>query len=169
MLIGEKVCLGPALQPDAGVIFNWRNTVSLMHLNGQYLPVSQRSFDDWFNSIGRDLTSVVFSIRKKSDLSLIGYVQITDIHPIFRSAQIGIMIGDAVNRRKGYGQEALKLCIGFCWNELNLQRLHLMIAGTNEAAANAYKKVGFELEGVLRRSIYANGEYMDGTIMGLLR
>src|SRR5208337_1298958 len=105
MLIGEKICLGPILLPDAPVIFNWRNTVSLMHLNGQYLPVSQRSFDDWFNSIGRDLTSVVFSIRKKSDLSLIGYVQITDIHPIFRSAQIGIMIGDAVNRRKGYGQE----------------------------------------------------------------
>jgi RimJ/RimL family protein N-acetyltransferase len=82
---------------------------------------------------------------------------------------LGITIGDPTNRGKGYGQEALRLCIGFCWNELNLQRLSLLIAGENGAALHAYQKAGFQTEGVLRRSIYRNGEYVDGTIMGLLR
>ena len=59
--------------------------------------------------------------------------------------------------------------VGFCWNELNLQRLSLLIAGQNEPAMRAYKKAGFQQEGVLKRSIYANGAYLDGTIMGLLR
>lgn len=169
MLIGEKICLGPILLPDAPIIFNWRNTVSLMHLNGQYLPVSQRSFDEWFNHIGKDLSSVVFAIRRQGNLALLGYIQITDISPIFQTGVLGIIIGDALNRGKGYGQEALRLCIGFCWDELNLQRLSLLIAGENEPAMRAYKKVGFEKEGVLRRAIYTNGAYADGTIMGLLR
>ncbi|MGA9765463.1 MAG: GNAT family protein [Rhodomicrobium sp.] len=169
MLIGEEVCLGPMLQPDAPIIFNWRNTVSMMHLHGQYLPMSQRTFDEWFHNIGRDLASVVFAIRKQGTLALLGYIQVTDIHPAFHSGVLGIMIGDPSDRGKGYGAEALRLCVGFCWNELNLQRLSLLIAGQNEPAMRAYKKAGFQQEGVLKRSIYANGAYLDGTIMGLLR
>ena len=169
MLIGEKVCLGPMLQPDGAMVFNWLNTVSLMHLNGNYVPVSQRSFDEWFGGIGKDPSRVVFSIRKHGNLEFLGYIQLTEIHPVFRSAVIGIIIGDPAKRGKGYGQEALTLCIGFCWKELNLQRLSLMIVGENEPAMRAYKKAGFEQEGVLKRAIFTNGVYTDATIMGLLR
>ena len=168
MLIGEKVCLGPMLQPDGAMIFNWLNTVSLMHLNGNYVPVSQRSFDEWFGGIGKDFSRVVFSIRKQGNLAFLGYIQLTETHPVFRSAVVGLTIGDPANRGKGYGQEALMLCIGFCWNELNLQRLSLMIVGENELALRAYKKAGFE-EGVLKRAIFTNGVYRDATIIGLLR
>ncbi len=44
-----------------------------------------------------------------------------------------------------------------------------MIVGKNGPATRAYKKAGFEQEGVLKRAIFANGVYMDATIMGLLR
>ena len=169
MLIGVNVCLGHMLQPDGAMIFNWLNTVSLMHLNGNYVPVSQRSFDEWFGGIGKDPSRVVFSIRKQGNLAFLGYIQLTEIHPVFRSAVIGITIGDPANRGKGYGQEALMLCIGFCCKELNLQRLSLMIVGKNEPAVRAYKKAGFEEEGMLKRAIFTNGVYMDATIMGLLR
>lgn len=169
MLIGQKICLGPILQPDAAAIFKWRNSVGLMHMNGQYLPFSQRSFEEWFNLIGKDPSSVVFAIRKQGNLDLLGYVQIGEIHPLFHTAIIGIIIGEAVNRGKGYGEEALRLCVDFCWKELNLQRLSLLIAGENEIAVRAYTKAGFEKEGTLRRAIYTNGAYVDGTLMGLLR
>jgi RimJ/RimL family protein N-acetyltransferase len=169
MLIGEKVCLGPMLLPDAPIIFGWQNTVSLSHLNGNYLPVSQRSFDEWFGAIGKDPSRVVFSIRKHGALELLGYIQLTEIHPIFRSAFLGIVIADPANRGKGYGQEALKLCIGFAWTDLNLQRLSLTITGHNEPAMRAYKKVGFEVEGVLKRAVFTNGAYVDATVMGLLK
>ncbi len=169
MLIGEKVCLGPILQADGAFIFNWLNNVGLMHLNGNYVPVSQRSFDEWFAGIGKDPSRVVFSIRKHGNLEFLGYIQLTEIHAVFRSAVVGISIGDPANRGKGYGHEALTLCIGFCWKDLNLRRLSLMIVGRNEPATRAYKKAGFEQEGLLKRAIFANGAYMDATIMGLLR
>ncbi len=169
MLIGEKVCLGPILQADGAMIFNWLNTVSLMRLHGNYVPVSQHSFEEWFGGIGKDPSRVVFSIRKQGDLTLLGYIQLTEIHSVFRSAAVGITIGDPANRGKGYGHEALTLCIDFSWKELNLQRLSLMFVGKNEPAMRAYKKAGFEQEGVLKRAIFANGVYMDATIMGLLQ
>ena len=34
MLIGTKICLGPMFHADAPILFNWRNTVDLMHMDG---------------------------------------------------------------------------------------------------------------------------------------
>lgn len=169
MLIGTTVCLGPMLATDSGIIFNWHNCTEVMHLDGLYRPISQSNFDDWFNSIGKDSSRVVFSIRKHGSLDFLGYLQIVNIHPVYRSAELGIMIGDPENRDKGYGQEALRLGIGFCWSELNLQRLTIMFIGNNERARRAYQKVGFETEGVLRRAVYTNGTFEDSTVMSILR
>ena len=169
MLIGTKICLGPMFHADAPILFNWRNTVDLMHMDGLYRPVSQSSFDQWFSGIGKEPTRVVFSIRQQGDLKLLGFVQIVNLHPVFRTAELGIMIGDDVNRGKGYGQEALRLCVQFCWNELNLQRLSVLVIGDNPRAFHTYQKVGFEREGVLRRAYYVDGAYRDVPQMGLLR
>lgn len=169
MLIGKKVCLGPILQADAGFIFNWHNTTEIMHLDGLYRPISQTVFDHWFNSIGSDPSRVVFAIRRQTDLAFVGYIQVLNIHPVFRTAELGIMIGDTGNRRKGYGLEALQLCIDFCWSELNLQRLSLSIIGENESAKLTYAKAGFTHEGLLRRSVYMQGDFHDTTLMALLR
>jgi [ribosomal protein S5]-alanine N-acetyltransferase len=169
MLIGTKICLGPILQADGMVIFRWRNTPGVMLMDGMYSPISQGNFDEWFTAIGKDPTRIVFSIRKPGSLEFLGYVQIADIHPVFRSAELGIMIGDAANRGKGYGPDALRLCIAFCWNELNLQRLSLKIIGDNPRAIRAYEKAGFEREGLLQRATYRDGDFRDTTLMALLR
>lgn len=169
MLIGEKICLAPLLQGDAGLIYNWHNTVEIMHLDGIYRPISQARFDDWFNTIGKDPSRVVFSIRRRSDMNLVGYVQAANIHGVNRCADIGIMIGDKANRGQGYGTEALGLLVGFCWHELNLQRLALMVIGDNPRAIAAYRHVGFEVEGVTRRAVYTNGGFVNCTLMAILR
>jgi RimJ/RimL family protein N-acetyltransferase len=169
MLIGGKVCLGPMLKADAPIIFNWRNRVDVLHQDGLYRPLSQGNFDDWFNGIGRDPSRVVFSIRRQGDLNFLGYIQVVNINAAYRTADLGIMIGEKDNRGKGYGQEALRLCVEFCWKELNLQRLGLIVVGENPAAVRTYEKVGFEREGVMRRSCYVNGEFRDTTFMSVLR
>ena len=98
-----------------------------------------------------------------------GYLQITAIHPIFHSAEIGLLIGEPGNRGRGYGQESLRLAVDFCWKELNLQRLSLTLIGENAAALQAYRRVGFEVEGVMRRASYRDGSFQDVTVLGLLR
>ena len=169
MLIGTKICLGPLFREDSRLIFAWRNRVELMHQDGLYRPLSQVQFDEWFNGAGKEPSRVVFSIRKQGALELVGFIQINNIHPVHHTAEIGILIGESSNRGQGYGQEAMRLCVDFCWKELNLQRLWVAIVGVNPQAEHAYRKVGFEHEGVMRRAIYVAGKYEDVTFMALLR
>ena len=48
------------------------------------------------------------------------------------------------------------------------KRIELEVFSTNKIAIGLYQKVGFQIEGVKRQSVYLNGKYDDKVIMGLL-
>ncbi|MDA8229877.1 MAG: GNAT family protein [Magnetospirillum sp.] len=168
-MLNNKIFLGPLLAEDAAPMFEWANDVSLAHLNGPYRPISWVDHANAFSQVGKDPSKVVFSIRRTSDRRLVGYLQIVNIHPAFRSADIGILIGDERERGKGYGTEAMRRALAFCWNELNLIRVALLVFGDNPHAVALYRKVGFEHEGTLRQAAYVNGRHVDITLMAALR
>jgi RimJ/RimL family protein N-acetyltransferase len=169
MLAGDRICLGPLLRDDGPLLFGWLNTLSVGHFNGSYRPTDQVKFDQWFAGTGADPSRVVFAIRRKSDLRLLGFVQIVDINAAHRTASLGILIGAANDRGQGFGQEAIRLAVDFGWRDLNLQRLTLFVYGDNPRAARAYQNVGFQIEGTMRRAAYVGGLFHDITIMGMLR
>lgn len=169
MLVGDAVCLAPVLLSDAPIFYGWLNKLDVAHANGPYRPMDQMRFDQWFGAISSDPARVVFAIRRRSELRLIGYVQIINIHATARSAELGILIGEAADRGQGLGRQALELAVGFCWRDLNLQRIGLMVVGDNPGAVRVYERTGFQVEGLLRRASYVNGAYRDVTVMGLLR
>ena len=169
MLSAQSVSLMPILREDAGFIFKWRNSYEIMSLDGFYRPMSQICFDEWFEQIGKSSLQVVFSIRKNPNLEFIGYVEIKNIHPSFRTAEISIVIGDQDQQGKGHGSQALDLCLKFCWSELNLNRLYLLVMADNQRALSCYTRVGFVKEGTLRQAVYRNGAYVDGILMSVLR
>jgi RimJ/RimL family protein N-acetyltransferase len=169
MLIGEKVCLGPVLDGDAPILFNWANSLELVRSNGPYRPTDQARFNQWFAGIGADAARVVFAVRRQGDLRLLGYVQIVEIQTASRSADIGVLIGAPSDRGQGFGQEAMALALGYCWRDLNLQRISLSVVGDNPRAIHVYGKAGFEVEGVKRRAAYLDGRFHDVTLMAILR
>ena len=169
MLIGDTVCLGPVLAGDAPQLFNWRNTLALAHADGAYRPMDEAGFTAWLAAFATDPGRVLFALRARTDLRLMGYLQLTDIQPAARVAELGVLIGDPADQGRGFGRQAVALAAGFCWRDLNLQRLTLRVIGDNPRAVAAYAKAGFAIEGVMRRAAYADGAYRDVTIMGLLR
>ncbi|MBO8155508.1 MAG: GNAT family N-acetyltransferase [Bacillaceae bacterium] len=52
--------------------------------------------------------------------------------------------------------------------EKNIHRLELTVISKNKAGVALYKKMGFEMEGVKKDSLYINGEYVDEYYMGKL-
>jgi RimJ/RimL family protein N-acetyltransferase len=169
MLIGKSICLGPVLHGDAALLFNWHNNAGLARSNGPYRPTDQAKFDAWLGGIGADPTRVVFAIRSKQDVRLLGYLQIINIQPVPRTAELGILIGDKADQDQGFGQEAMNLALDFCWKDLNLQRVTLFVVGENPRAIHVYAKLGFAVEGTMRRAAYIDGQFHDVTIMGILR
>jgi [ribosomal protein S5]-alanine N-acetyltransferase len=169
MLIASRITIGPFVPEDFAPVFCWINDVAAARLDLAYRPVDMMTHQQWWQSLGKDLTKVVFAIRKTSEPTIIGYVQITGINSVHRSAEIGIRIGEEKNRGQGCGTEALRLALEFCWNHLNLNRVQLIVFKHNERAVCAYRAVGFRKEGLLRKAAFIGGDWVDVILMAALR
>jgi RimJ/RimL family protein N-acetyltransferase len=123
----------------------------------------------WWNSLGKDPSKVVFAIRKTTAPAIIGYVRIAGINGVHRSAELGIRIGAETDRGQGYGREALALAVPFCWDHLNLNRVQLVVFKHNLRAVAAYKAAGFKKEGILRKAAFIDGGWVDLMLMAALR
>ncbi len=167
MISGTLVTLGPILPTDFESLFRWANDKEAARLNDVYRPADWRSQQEYWLNIGKNGAMVVFAIRKNGAPAIVGYIQITNIDPVHRSAMISIRIGDAVNRGHGYGREALALAQSYCWNHLNLSRIGLTVFQTNGRAIGIYAAAGFEQEGVLRKAVFIDGQWVDVVVMAI--
>jgi RimJ/RimL family protein N-acetyltransferase len=169
MLMARQITIGPFVPEDFGPVFCWINDVASARLDFAYRPVDMMSHQQWWNNLGKDATKVVFAIRKTSEPTIIGYVQINGINSVHRSAELGIRIGEEKNRGHGYGKEALRLTVDFCWQHLNLNRLQLVVFKHNQRAVSAYRSAGFKKEGLLKKAAFVGGEWADLILMAMLR
>lgn len=169
MIVGQSVALGPILPNDLGPLFVWGDDPALMRASEPYMPKNlARETEFWLNAHG-DTSRVFFAIRRCGEAAIIGHVQITAIHPIHRSAVLGILIGDPADRGRGHGSEAMRLAIDFCWRHLNLRRVSLAVHEGNAPAIAVYEKLGFATEGVQRAAQFIDGAWVDVRMMALLR
>lgn len=110
-----------------------------------------------------------FGIRALADDKLIGFCILMRINHAHGDAYVGIGIGDAAYRGKGYGTDAMKLILRFAFQELNLHRVSLDALATNARAIRSYEKNGFVLEGQTRGTEFRNRVRDNIVSMGITR
>lgn len=98
----------------------------------------------------------------------IGRIVLADIEPGWKAELWRIYIGDVSLRGKGYGKEAMLAIMGYCFDQLGLERLYLDHY-TGNPAAYLYLSLGFQYEGVLRKNCRKNGVLYDVHLMSMLR
>jgi RimJ/RimL family protein N-acetyltransferase len=162
------IALTPLTADDLPALWQWINDREQVLTNAAYRPVSKEQHEEWFEAQQRSRNSVIFGIRLVETNQLIGSCQLHTINHVHRKAELQIRLGDAYERGKGYGTEAVRLLLDFAFKDLNLRRVYLEVFSTNEAAIKVYEKVGFVREGVLRQAAYIDGEYLDILMMGIL-
>jgi RimJ/RimL family protein N-acetyltransferase len=59
------------------------------------------------------------------------------------------------------------LVLRYYFQELRYQKVTVRVYSFNDASIRLHEKLGFQLEGRLRRTVYTNGEYFDELIYGL--
>ena len=114
-------------------------------------------------------TAFRFTIHTLADDTLIGAVSLWMRTWVQGEAWLGIGIGDRNYWSKGYGTDAMRLIVGYGFNELNLRRISLSLNDYNERALKTYQKVGFQVEGRVREESLRDGIYYEGIYMGILR
>lgn len=168
-LRNDIITIGPVLPDDTGALFLWLNDVESANLDLTFRPVDWMSYNTWLTDLTSNSSHVLFAIRRVSQTRIIGFVMFKNIQPIHRWAELGVRIGSDADRGKGYGRDAIKLALKYAWNHLNLNRVQLSVFANNNRAILAYKAAGFEIEGVLRRAAFINGEWTDSVLMGALQ
>lgn len=168
MPVGDKVMLDAVRPDDTAMMFEWINDPDTVRFNAPYRPVSWESHLAWMRALEQRGDAVIFAVRTLDPQRLVGTLQLVDIHPIHRSAELRIRLGDPSARGKGYGTEAVRLALSHAWNDLGLHRIGAHVFAGNDAALRAYRKAGFRSEGRLRQAAFIGGRWLDIVVMGAL-
>lgn len=111
----------------------------------------------------------LFMIRSLEDDRIIGEIGLEGVEWNHGDAFVGISIGEREYWDKGYGTDAMRVLLGYAFNELNLHRVSLTVFEYNPRAMRSYQKAGFVMEGRERSVISRDGKRYDLLFMGILR
>ena len=118
--------------------------------------------------VAPETASRAFSIIQQE--ALVGVVTINDIHPVHRSATIGILAVDPMALKRGWcGLEAGRKVVKYAYSTLNLNRLDCRIMAHNKQIQTLVRRVGFTMEGVVRDAIYKDGRYVNINLFSMLK
>jgi len=166
VLMGEKVDLVAAERAYVPYFVKWINDPEVTQWLMVDPPLSEAMENDWVDGIRRE-GRMVFTILTK-DGRPIGNTGIEQVSWKYRRATIGIMIGEKDCWGKGYGSDAIITVLRYCFEELGMRRVDLITDSENYRAQKAYKKCGFQVEGVMRQSRTKNGRTVDDLMMSIL-
>ena len=171
MLEGQQTRLRAYTKDDLPLRRAYLNDVDLSRLvyPGILFPLRPEDEEKWYESLDpKSDKQYSFAVESKDDSLYVGCCTVCDIDAKNRSASIGIFIGKE-HWRKGYGSDALRILLRFCFGEVNLNKIMLQVYSFNTPAIRCYEKLGFKTEGVLRQAIFRDGQYHDTVAMGMLR
>jgi RimJ/RimL family protein N-acetyltransferase len=160
-----------ALEPeDAERAYRWINDREVTKFLMARYPFSLASERDWAAQATKtnDFTETRFAIETLDGMH-IGICELHRGRPEDRWADLGIMIGEAEYRSKGYGTDSMLTLLRFAFYQMNLNKVALGVFEINPRAMAVYKKCGFIEEGRGREEYYQDGRYIDVVRMGVLR
>lgn len=71
------------------------------------------------------------------------------------------------HQRQGYASEAIRLVLRYYFEELRYQKVTVTVYSFNDPSVRLHERLGFQLEGRLRRMGYTRGEFFDHLMYGL--
>jgi len=109
-----------------------------------------------------------WGVELKATAQLVGTCGFMSWFSDHRRAEIGFALG---HRYWGQGlmTEAVRQVIHWGFNECNLNRIEGECKPENVRSARVMEKCGMTLEGVLRQSVFAKGQYHDLRLYSILR
>jgi RimJ/RimL family protein N-acetyltransferase len=172
---GTAIRLAPIdHEKDAEVESRW--THDPLYLHGLSMeparPLSTAQVKKKYEAIEKEIDESKnlfhFTIRTRDENRLLGFARVYWIEWTHGNGNLKLAIGDAQDRNKGYGSEALNLLLRLAFDELNLYRLSATMGEDNPAALHIFHKFGFVEEVRRRKAILRDGRTWDLIHVGLL-
>lgn len=145
LLDGERIILKPVtLEFCTEKYLSWLNDAEV---NVHLVTKENYSMEDLHHFVKKNICDDIFfwAIFVKENNCHIGNIKIDKINRVKLDGEYGIMIGDKSEWGKGYGEEASKMVINYCFRKLGLRSINLGVDRNNLSAVKLYKKLGFEI------------------------
>jgi RimJ/RimL family protein N-acetyltransferase len=111
----------------------------------------------------------MFVIIHKEKQEHIGNIKIGPIHPVYKNAFVGYLIGDKKYWGKGMASEAVYLTAKFCFDVLHLHKVNAGVIAPNVGSIKILEKLGFKKEACIRDDVFIDEKYLDTYRYGVLK
>ena len=171
-LVGERVSLRPYRDADADALLALYGDAEVTRW-WSHEPWSERqqAIEYLEKRVRRDRENSEFypwAIAANSDDALIGTATLFEIDHTHRRGMIGYVLSPSMQGH-GYAGDALRLLLEFAWTTLDLQRIEADTDPENTASRRLLERLGFRLEGSMRKRWFVHGAWHDTSWYGLLR
>lgn len=169
-LKGDTIYLR-ALEPeDLDFIYEVENDESIWEISCTQTPYSRFLIKQYLENAHKDIyeaKQLRLVISDYDDVA-VGLIDLFDFDVKNKRAGVGILIKAPSARSKGYGREALKLLINYCFTHLDLHQLYCNITEDNEASMKLFVHHGFEKIGLKKDWTYIQGAYKNEYLFQLI-
>jgi diamine N-acetyltransferase len=170
-LTGQNISLRAPEPEDIEKLYQWENDPTVWRLSNTLAPYSRFDIEQYVLTAARDLLSLKqmrLMIVLRENSQAIGAIDLFEYDPLHRRVGIGILLTSS-ERNKGYGTEALRLVIDYCFEILNLHQMYASITTDNTASIRIFEKQGFVKTGTRRDWLLQNGQWKDEQFYQLFR
>jgi RimJ/RimL family protein N-acetyltransferase len=169
VLTGKLVVLRPFADPDVAVFLEAVTDPEISRLTGSPPgegPGEERT-REWYGSRNAQDDRLDLAVVDRETGACVGEVVLNEWDPHNGSCNFRTLLV-AAGRDRGLGTEAVRLIVGYGFEELGLHRISLEVYSHNPRARRAYEKAGFVAEGVLRQVLRDGDGWADATVMSIL-
>jgi RimJ/RimL family protein N-acetyltransferase len=168
---GERVWLRPLEERDLAAYVAGMNDTEVGGWAGYREPMSVEQAGAWLQHIGEDSRhgrGWFFAVCELGDDRFIGTTWLKDVNLSAGIGELAIFM-DRDHIGSGWGSDAQRALLTFAFTNVGLQRVFLTVFAANERAIRSYEKLGFQREGLLRRSWRGIRGLEDSVIMAILK
>jgi RimJ/RimL family protein N-acetyltransferase len=113
-------------------------------------------------------TGFLYAITAGTSRTLVGAAHVRQLDPAFEAAEWQFTVAPG-SRGTGVFLESARLVGSFAFGIVGVHRLEARVPIQNGRANGALRKLGAVQEGVLRRSLRRNGDYLDQVLWSVLK
>lgn len=170
-LENQIVLLRPPEPSDLDLLYNWENNVEIWNAGLNVCPMSKFVLEKYIESAHLDVfdtKQLRLMIVLKSEMRVIGNVDLFEFDSFNNRAGVGILIAQNADRQKGYASGALSLLKSYCFDILGLTQIFCNIAADNPASKALFEKHGFVTVGLKKKWTRRGSKFIDEYLLQLL-
>jgi RimJ/RimL family protein N-acetyltransferase len=169
-LIGRAVTLREPVPQDLGALADLLSLRDATRF-GVEEPISEIGVQELIERAARERAngiSLTYAITYTQARTIVGLVLVRQLDPSFEAAEWECTLMPSA-RGSGTFMEAARLVGSFLFGTIGTYRLEARVLLQNGRGNGALRKLGAVQEGVLRRSVRREGEYLDQVLWSLLK